>query len=322
MANLITPSSNTYGEAEESEMEDSEDFPQPRPPSQQYSITETKPKYSQMSNLNLDSVLQEKDVSICRLQHEVFDWEKTNAKWRKRYQKIKRMYKKKCMEFEESLAYLDIEGEQNKILEQKTSELQSRVDNEIRLIKAECEDIIIERENECRDEIALLSETIEDKDEEIQRYKVAYSELEDETTSLIKNFRAQLLAKDSELQMIQEHFKSADDDKMSEKISKISELERKLMNQNMKHEEEQIHMREQIEKYQSLLKEKDMENENKLLDTNANYRKKETVSRSEQFRIKKEQEVKFVYNSVASNRFTSKRSKQQGQREQQIKRRN
>lgn len=41
------------------------------------------------------------------------------------------------MEFEESLAYLDIEGEQNKILEGKTVELQHRVENEIKMIKAE-----------------------------------------------------------------------------------------------------------------------------------------------------------------------------------------
>lgn len=62
------------------------------------------------------------------------------------------------MEFEESLAYLDIEGEQNKILEQKTVELQQRVENEIRLIKAECEEIIMERENEARKDIEMLEE--------------------------------------------------------------------------------------------------------------------------------------------------------------------
>lgn len=33
---------------------------------------------------------------------------------------------------EESLAYLDIEGEQNKILEDKTIELQRRIENEIK----------------------------------------------------------------------------------------------------------------------------------------------------------------------------------------------
>lgn len=82
-------------------------------------------------------MIHSKDISINRLQHELYDKKRSNQKWKKKFKKLKSLYKNKCQEFEESLAYLDIEGEQNRILEQKTVELQERVESEIKLIKAE-----------------------------------------------------------------------------------------------------------------------------------------------------------------------------------------
>jgi hypothetical protein len=287
-------SSNTefVEENEESEIEDSDEIRRYKHHSQQYSMVKDRPRYSQMSNLNLDSVIQEKDISINQLQHELFDKDKLSEKWRRRYWKIKRLYQKKCLEFEESLAYLDIEGEQNKILEQKTIELQARVDTEIKLIKAEWEDIILERDNEYKDELVLLYNTIKEKDEEIKKYKIAYGELEDETTSLLKNLKIQLINKDAEIQSIQEQINVNEDMEISKKVDKITELERKLVSMRQHHEEELTHMKEQIEKYKELLREKDMDNETKILDFSASYRQKESKSKADIFKLKKETDVK------------------------------
>lgn len=195
------------------------------------------------------------------------------------------------MELEEALAYLDIEGEQNKILEMKTIELQSRVDREIKLIKAECEEIIVDREAEHKDEVAMLKENLQDRDEDIQRYKKAYDDLEEETSTLIKNFRTQLLSKESEFEVLKEQLARTEDVELSEKILRITELERKIASLTQRHEEEMIHMKEQVDKYQSMLREKEMESESRLLDANAAFRKKETNAQSEQYKLKKDMEV-------------------------------
>lgn len=205
--------------------------------------------------------------------------------------KLRKLYKRKCMELEEALAYLDIEGEQNKILEMKTIELQSRVDREIKLIKAECEEIIVDREAEHKDEVAMLKENLQDRDEDIQRYKKAYDDLEEETSTLIKNFRTQLLSKESEFEVLKEQLARTEDVELSEKILRITELERKIASLTQRHEEEMIHMKEQVDKYQSMLREKEMESESRLLDANAAFRKKETNAQSEQYKLKKDMEV-------------------------------
>ena len=121
----------------ESEMDESQYFKRKAHHSHAQSVIEPHLKHSHISNLQLDSAIQEKDFSINRLQYELHDKERDNRKWQKRFRKMKKMYKQKCLEFEESLAYLDIEGEQNKILENKTIELQNRVESEIKMIKAE-----------------------------------------------------------------------------------------------------------------------------------------------------------------------------------------
>lgn len=209
--------------------------------------------------------------------------------------KLRKLYKRKCMELEEALAYLDIEGEQNKILEMKTIELQSRVDREIKLIKAECEEIIVDREAEHKDEVAMLKENLQDRDEDIQRYKKAYDDLEEETSTLIKNFRTQLLSKESEFEVLKEQLARTEDVELSEKILRITELERKIASLTQRHEEEMIHMKEQVDKYQSMLREKEMESESRLLDANAAFRKKETNAQSEQYKLKKDMEVSSGY---------------------------
>lgn len=173
---------------------------------------------SQTSNINFDSIIQEKDISIGKLQNELYSKDKTNKKWRKRFKNLKSLYKRKCQEFEESLAYLDIEGEQNKILEQKTVQLQNRVENEIKLIKAECEEIILNLEKDHSEEITSLHDVIKQKDEEIKKYKLAYSEMEDETTILVKNLRSQILSKENELENIKYERVRVEDSKVNEKV--------------------------------------------------------------------------------------------------------
>lgn len=289
-------------ENEESETENTNELQLLDPRSEYNSGYEEKDrKYSHYSNINMDSVIQEKDFSINRLQHELYNRDKSSQKWKKRFTKLKRLYKRKCLELEEALAYLDIEGEQNKILEQKTIELQSRVENEIKQIKSECEEIILERENDHKEEVSLLHETIRDRDEQIEQYKKAYNDLEDETTVIIKNFRTQILSKESEFEALQEQLVKTEDDQLAKKMAKIAELERKITTIKHRHNEEIDHLKEQIEKYQNMLREKDMELEGKLLDANSNYRKKETNARTDYFKLKKDLEVSIyshLYSSV------------------------
>jgi hypothetical protein len=275
----------------ESEDTESRNMRQRANHSQAFSAIEAHPKYSQMSGINFDSVIQGKDYSINKLKHELYDQHKAEKKWRKQLKKLKILYKKKWREFEESLAYLDIEGEQNKILELKTVDLQQRVETEIKLIKAECEEIILERENEFRRDIVMLEEGTSEKEKVIEKIKLAYGELEDETSNLIKNFRGQLIAKEAEFEMLEQQLTNNDNEQMSGKLTKITELERKIWKIKHEHEEEITHLKDQIEKYQGFLLEKDMDNESKLLDYTSQYRKKETQSKSDKFKLKKDMQV-------------------------------
>ena len=73
-------------ECEESEMEDSNDLRQFKYHSQGYSaLGAFHGKTSQMSNMHMDSILQEKDYSINRLQHELNSRDRESQKWRKRF---------------------------------------------------------------------------------------------------------------------------------------------------------------------------------------------------------------------------------------------
>lgn len=104
--------------------------------------------------------------------------------------------------------------------------------------------------------------------------------------------RTQLLSKESEFEVLREQLKRTEDVELSERILKITELERKISSLTQRHEEEMTHMKEQVDKYQSLLREKEMESESRLLDINAAFRRKETNSQSEQYKLKKDMEVK------------------------------
>jgi hypothetical protein len=79
----------------ESELTESRDMRRHAHHSRTYSAIEAHPKYSQMSGLNFDSVIQEKDYSISRLQHELYDQHKAEQKWRKQLKRLKHLYKKK-----------------------------------------------------------------------------------------------------------------------------------------------------------------------------------------------------------------------------------
>ena len=65
---------------------------------------------------------------------------------------------------------MDIEGQQNKIMEDRTIELQHRVENEIKLIKDECEDLLLKKETENQHQVELLTRIINEKEEEVRKY--------------------------------------------------------------------------------------------------------------------------------------------------------
>ena len=103
-------------------------------------------------------------------------------------------------------------------MEQKTIQLQNRVENEIKLIKAECEEIILNQANEHSEELSSLHEIIKQRDDEIKSLKGAYSDLEDETNSLVKNYRSQLMSKESEIENIKYERNKIEDDKLNDKV--------------------------------------------------------------------------------------------------------
>lgn len=117
--------------------------------------------------------------------------------------------------------------------------------------------------------------------------------MEEETNSLIKNFRGQLMAKDAEFEMLEQQINKNEDDQMSDKINKIAELERKILKIKHEHDEEITLLKDKIEKYQDIIREKEMENESKILDFTSHFRKKETMSKSENFKLKKDMEVNY-----------------------------
>lgn len=53
----------------------------------------------QFSNMNIDSIMNEKDQNINRLRNELYDKERQKQKFKRKYIKIRKMYKKKCLEF-------------------------------------------------------------------------------------------------------------------------------------------------------------------------------------------------------------------------------
>ena len=209
--------------------------------------------------------------------------------------KFKKLYNKKCQEFEESLAYLDIEGEQNKILENKTIELQYKVENEIKMIKDDWEEIISERENLHKEEIEYFQEIIKGKDQEIQDLNTNFMNIEGKTQSLIKKFNSELAEKDNELEIITREMSKKGDKEIEKKIEKISDLERKIQKIKNDHNDEIIQLKKTIKKYQNLLNEKDIETEHKIQDLSAAFRKKETFLKSENFKIKKDWEVRIIF---------------------------
>lgn len=79
----------------ESEISESKDMRKHAHHSQAYSAIEAHQKQSQISGINLDSVIQEKDFSINKLQHELYDRHKSNKKWQKRFKRLQKMYKQK-----------------------------------------------------------------------------------------------------------------------------------------------------------------------------------------------------------------------------------
>ena len=60
------------------------------------------------------------------------------------------------------------------------------------------------------------------------------------------------------------------------------------------HDDEIDQYKEQIDKYQNMLKEKEIDIENKLLYVNSNYRKKETFYKTEMSKFQKDLEVNRI----------------------------
>ena len=154
----------------------------------------------------------------------------------------------------------------------------------------------------------MLQDSIKDRDLQIEQLKKAYNDLEDETNGLIRNFRGQILAKETEFSHLQDNLVKQDDEQLSKKMSKIADLERKITNLKVKHDEEITYLKDQIENYQNMLREKDMENESRLLDFSSKFRKRETETKSEQFKLKKDMQVLPLFlNNLASNRDVGER---------------
>ena len=151
----------------------------------------------------------------------------------------------------------------------------------------------MERENLHKEEIELFQENLNDKDAEIKRLRTNYSQLEEEAETLMKKFNIQMEAKDNDFEKLNNELSKKGDEEINKKLEKITELERKIHKINLEHQDEVTHLREQIEKYQNILKEKDLESENKILDFSAAFRKKETKAKTENFKLKKDLEVNF-----------------------------
>ncbi|CAI2359632.1 unnamed protein product [Moneuplotes crassus] len=253
-------------EGSEDEQNDSEEYPsyyknRPRH-SHAHSLIDPNLKHSHISNLGSGLRINKNHTSqYANL--EIPQNASASTKWKKKFQKLKKQYKLKCMEFEESLAYLDIEGEQNKILENKTVELQQRVENEIRMIKEECEDIIMEREGLHKEEIELVQMEVAEKDVEIERLQGAYENLEEEMQQFIKNFNRDLSNKEEEFESYTKDIARKSDIVLQNKLDKIVELERKINKMRLEHQDEISMLKEQVEKtqskYRDMLKEKERE---------------------------------------------------------------
>lgn len=56
------------------------------------------------------------------------------------------------------------------------------------------------------------------KDDEIKSLKSAYSDLEEETNALVKNYRSQLLSKESEIETMRFERNKLGDDKLNDKV--------------------------------------------------------------------------------------------------------